>query len=164
MEQALQKIQEKRDSLEVTLTLELLKHGRRFHAVVSFDADTGLQHTMDLVTDYCILMKDFPIQELLTATTLDKIRDAIRQIFAHMRKIRNTKYPVTRCQYMIEALSRDVTSQMLKVYLKRVCLDGFQIESSEGLLCIVLNVVFFSLQLFRKFFLSFRLSYDMYFM
>ncbi|XP_055327511.1 dynein heavy chain, cytoplasmic-like [Paramacrobiotus metropolitanus] len=115
METALQKIQEKRDSLEVTLTLELLKQGRRFHAVVSFDADTGLQQMIDLVSDYCILMKDFPIQELLTATSLEKIRDAIRLIFIHMRKIRNTKYPVTRCQHLVEALSRDMTTQMLKV-------------------------------------------------
>ena len=41
LERALQKIQDKRDSIEVTLTLDVLKHGKRFHATVSFDTDTG---------------------------------------------------------------------------------------------------------------------------
>ena len=41
LERALQRIQEKRDGIEVTLTLEILKHGKRFHATVSFDTDTG---------------------------------------------------------------------------------------------------------------------------
>lgn len=41
LERALQKIAQKRESDEVTLTLEALKCGKRFHATVSFDADTG---------------------------------------------------------------------------------------------------------------------------
>ena len=42
LERALLRIQEKRESPEITLTLEILKHGKRFHATVSFDTDTGL--------------------------------------------------------------------------------------------------------------------------
>ena len=41
LEKALQRIQEKRDSQEVTLTLGILKYAKRFHATVSFDSDTG---------------------------------------------------------------------------------------------------------------------------
>lgn len=41
LERALHRIQEKRESLDVTLTLDVLKHGKRFHATVSFDTDTG---------------------------------------------------------------------------------------------------------------------------
>jgi hypothetical protein len=41
LERALLRIQEKRESLEVALTLDILKHGKRFHATVSFDTDTG---------------------------------------------------------------------------------------------------------------------------
>jgi dynein heavy chain 1 len=37
------RIQEKRESPEVALTLDVLKHGKRFHATVSFDTDTGLK-------------------------------------------------------------------------------------------------------------------------
>ena len=41
LERALQKISEKRESAEVKLTLDVLKKGKRFHATVSFDSDTG---------------------------------------------------------------------------------------------------------------------------
>lgn len=41
LERALLRIQEKRESPEIVLTLEILKHGKRFHATVSFDTDTG---------------------------------------------------------------------------------------------------------------------------
>lgn len=41
LERSLARIQEKRESLEVTLTLDILKHAKRFHALVSFDTDTG---------------------------------------------------------------------------------------------------------------------------
>ena len=43
LERALLRIQEKRESVEVSLTLEVLKHGKRFHATVSFEEDTGLK-------------------------------------------------------------------------------------------------------------------------
>lgn len=42
LERALLRIQEKRENIEIALTLDILKHGKRFHATVSFDTDTGL--------------------------------------------------------------------------------------------------------------------------
>jgi len=42
LERALIRIQEKRDAPEITLTLEILKHAKRFHATLSFDTDTGM--------------------------------------------------------------------------------------------------------------------------
>ena len=41
LEHALSKIHSRRHSPEVQLTLDMLKAGKRFHATVSFDADTG---------------------------------------------------------------------------------------------------------------------------
>ena len=41
LERALLKIQEKRESYDIALTLDILKHGKRFHATISFDTDTG---------------------------------------------------------------------------------------------------------------------------
>lgn len=41
LERALLRIQEKRENIEIALTLDILKHGKRFHATVSFDTDTG---------------------------------------------------------------------------------------------------------------------------
>uniref|UniRef100_A0A914WGW8 Dynein heavy chain tail domain-containing protein n=1 Tax=Plectus sambesii TaxID=2011161 RepID=A0A914WGW8_9BILA len=115
LERALLKLYQKRESDEVTLTLEALKHGKRFHATVSFDTDTGLKQAMTTVNDYNVLMKDFPLNDLLSATELDKIRSALLAIFAHLRKIRNTKYPIQRALRLVEAISRDLQGQMLKV-------------------------------------------------
>lgn len=78
---------------------------------------SGLKQALEQVNDYNPLMKDFPLQELLSATELDRIKIAITAIFAHLRKIRNTKYPINRCLRLIEAISRDVQTQMLKVRL-----------------------------------------------
>ncbi|GJQ76160.1 hypothetical protein Trydic_g1905 [Trypoxylus dichotomus] len=115
LERALHRIQEKRESMEVALTLDILRIGKRFHATVSFDTDTGLKQALATVDDYNPLMKDFPINDLLSATELERIRAAVQLIFGHMRKIRSTKYPVQRCLRLVEAISRDLGTQLLKV-------------------------------------------------
>lgn len=115
LERALLRIQEKRESPEVALTLDILKKGKRFHATVSFDTDTGLKQALATVNDYNPLMKDFPLNDLLSATELDKIRSALQAIFSHLRKIRSTKYPIQRALRLVEAISRDLMSQLLKV-------------------------------------------------
>ncbi|XP_064623935.1 cytoplasmic dynein 1 heavy chain 1-like isoform X3 [Lineus longissimus] len=115
LERALLRIQEKRESIEVTLTLDILKHGKRFLATVSFDTDTGLKSALDTVNDYNPLMKDFPLNDLLAATELDRIRVALQAIFTHLRKIRTTKYPIQRALRLVEAISRDLSQQLLKV-------------------------------------------------
>ena len=81
LERALLRIQEKRESSEVALTLDVLKHGKRFHATVSFDTDTGLKQAIATVNDYNPLMKDFPINDLLSATELDRIRISVKRSF-----------------------------------------------------------------------------------
>ncbi|CAN7949377.1 unnamed protein product, partial [Ixodes pacificus] len=115
LERALLRIQEKRESLEVALTLDILKKGKRFHATVSFDTDTGLKQALSTVNDYNPLMKDFPLNDLLAATELDRIRLALHGIFSHLRKIRSTKYPIQRALRLVEAISRDLMGQLLKV-------------------------------------------------
>jgi dynein heavy chain 1 len=52
---------------------------------------------------------------LLSATELERIRAAVQLIFAHLRKIRSTKYPIQRCLRLVEAISRDLGAQLLKV-------------------------------------------------
>ena len=41
LERALHDLQAQRDSPKINLTLDVLKHARRFHATVSFDSDAG---------------------------------------------------------------------------------------------------------------------------
>ena len=60
-------------------------------------------------------MKDFPVNELLAAGTLETIKQAVAAVYAHLRKIRTTSYPAQRAIYLVEAISRDLSTQLLKV-------------------------------------------------
>lgn len=81
----------------------------------SFLCLVGLKQAVETVNDYNPLMKDFPLNDLLSASELDKIRQALMAIFTHLKKIRNTKYPIQRALRLVEAISRDLSSQLLKV-------------------------------------------------
>jgi dynein heavy chain 1 len=78
-----------------------------------------LKPALATVADYYPLMKDFPLNDLLSATELERIRGAIVAIFAHLKKIRNTKYPIQRALRLVEAISRDLSTQLLKVLSTR---------------------------------------------
>lgn len=85
------------------------------NTVSCYSLNLGLKQALETVNDYNPLMKDFPLNDLLSATELDKIRQALVAIFTHLRKIRNTKYPIQRALRLVEAISRDLSSQLLKV-------------------------------------------------
>ncbi|KAK9422351.1 putative Dynein heavy chain [Seiridium unicorne] len=113
MESALENIEMQLRSDGVMLTLEILKHAKRFQATVSFSSDTGLKEAMDTVQKYNQLMRDFPLDELLSATSLSKVNDAIVQIFGHMnRKMRFSNYPIKRTLDLVEAISDDLKEVM----------------------------------------------------
>jgi len=86
-----------------------------FYVRFCYIAVLGLKQALATVNDYNPLMKDFPINDLLSATELDRIRTAVQLIFSHLRKIRSTKYPIQRALRLVEAISRDLSSQLLKV-------------------------------------------------
>ncbi|KAG6054551.1 Dynein heavy chain cytoplasmic [Claviceps sp. LM77 group G4] len=109
MESALEGIEGQLRSEGVLLTLEILKHAKRFQATVSFTADTGLKEAMDKVQKYNQLMRDFPLDELLSAASLPKVEEAISQIFNHLnKKLRICPYPIRRALPLVEAISADL--------------------------------------------------------
>lgn len=97
---------------------------------------TGLKQAVETVNDYNPLMKDFPLNDLLSALELDKIRQALMAIFTHLKKIRNTKYPIQRALRLVEAISRDLSSQLLKVLgtrkLMHVAYEEFEKVNSSA--------------------------------
>lgn len=113
MESRLEDIEAQLSSPGVKLTLDVLKNAKRFQATVSFSADTGLKETTDLVQKYNQLMRDFPLDELLSATSLAKVQEAIQQIFSHMnKKLRICPYPVRRALPLVEAISGDLDARL----------------------------------------------------
>ena len=67
------------------------------------------------VKDYNQLMKDFPIKDILASDSLESIRRAILSVFLHLKKMRNTNYPTDRAVSLVEAISKDLLMQLLKV-------------------------------------------------
>jgi dynein heavy chain 1 len=113
MESRLEDVEVQLGSSGVRLTLDVLKNAKRFQATVSFSADTGLKETHDLVQKYNQLMRDFPLDELLSATSLHKVQEAIQQNFNHLnKKLRICPYPVHRALPLVEAISGDLDERL----------------------------------------------------
>ncbi|KZT09045.1 uncharacterized protein LAESUDRAFT_696464 [Laetiporus sulphureus 93-53] len=116
LERALEGIEAQLRSEEVNMVMDCLRNAKRFHATVSFIADTGLKDATDTVHKYNQLMKDFPLNELLSATDLEKIQEALVLIFQHInRKLKLSPYPIRRALPLVEAISRDFNDQLLRV-------------------------------------------------
>jgi len=113
MESALAGIEEQLRSEGVQLTMDVLRYAKRYQATLSFSADTGLKEAVDLVQKYNVLMHEFPLDDLLAATSLEKVEDALNLIFAHLnRKLRICPYPIRRSLALVEAISGDLDAQV----------------------------------------------------
>ncbi|KAH9487400.1 Dynein heavy chain, cytoplasmic [Psilocybe cubensis] len=116
LERALEAIEAQLRSDEVLMVMDCLRNAKRFRATVSFMADTGLTDATDMVHKYNQLMKDFPLNELLSATDLDKVQESLVLIFGHInRKLRLSPYPIRRALPLVEAISRDFNEQLLRI-------------------------------------------------
>ncbi|ODV62102.1 dynein heavy chain [Ascoidea rubescens DSM 1968] len=112
MESALLNIQDQLNSPPIALTLEILTKAKRFYATLSLTNDTGLKESLSTANKYNQLMKDLPLDELLSATTLKKIEEAIILIMNHLKKLRVTNYPINRVLPFVEAISADLDSKL----------------------------------------------------
>lgn len=120
MEKAHESVEQQLRSDPIVLTLDILKNAKRFHATVSFYADTGLKDCAEKIHNYNLLMKDFPLNELLSATDLEKCEDALGAVFGHLnKKLRISPYPVKRAIPLTEAISRDLNETLLKILSSR---------------------------------------------
>src|SRR5713226_1526200 len=71
---------------------------------------------MCAVHKYNQLMKDFPLNELLSAPDVDKVQESLTLIFGHInRKLKLSPYPIRRALPLVEAISRDINGQLLHV-------------------------------------------------
>lgn len=113
MEQALEGVEVQLKSVGVQLTMDILKQAKRFQATVSFTTDTGLKDASETVQKYNQLMRDFPLDELLAATSLQKVEVALTSIFNHLnRKLRVCPYPIARALPLVAAISGDLDAQL----------------------------------------------------
>ena len=109
LESVLQDVDRQISSDGVQLTLDVLSHAKRFGATTSFATDTGLKDATDTVQKYNQLMREFPLNDLLVASSLEKAQEAIGVIFAHVnRKLKVSPYPIRRALQLVEAISMDL--------------------------------------------------------
>lgn len=130
-ERALQHLEDQLKTPEAELTLAVLKHTRKVFATMSFEQDSGLRQAMEVVQNTNVLMRDFPLNDLIGAISVEQLTLAVRTVFSHMKKLKNaTLYPLSRAFLFVEAMSRDLTSQLLSVLSKqnllRVAFDEFE--------------------------------------
>ena len=116
MESALEGIEGQLRSDGVQLTMDILKNAKRFQATVSFSADTGLKDASEKVQRYNLMMRDFPLDELLAASSLQKVQDSLDSIFNHInKKLRICPYPIARALKLVSAISGDLETQIHKI-------------------------------------------------
>ncbi|KAJ5078912.1 intein-containing dynein heavy chain precursor [Anaeramoeba ignava] len=115
LEKALKNIDKQVKTTETQLQLEFLNLKKKHFAGFAFESDTGLKKLLDTSENYNVLMKDFPLSEMLSAQDLDKIRESILRIFSHLRKLKNTNYPLQRALLFVESISRDFCLQVIRV-------------------------------------------------
>lgn len=63
------------------MTLEILKKAMKIQKVFTFKHDTDIEKKPKIAQSYNNLLRDFPINQLLSATTLEQITAAIEAIF-----------------------------------------------------------------------------------
>ncbi|CAG8677057.1 16017_t:CDS:2, partial [Acaulospora colombiana] len=68
-----------------------------------------------IVHKYNQLMKDFPLNELLSAPDVARVKDSLHDIFDHFKK----KLKLSNALLLVEAISRDLNEQLLKVLAVR---------------------------------------------
>lgn len=113
LESALKSIDSQTRNDGVQLTLDILQNAKRYQVKVSFYADTGLKDALETVQKYNLLMREFPIDDLLASTTLQKVQNSLDTVFGHLnRKLRFTTYPIARALPLVQAISGDLDTQL----------------------------------------------------
>lgn len=87
-----------------------------------------------------ILMKDFPANKLFSSDSIEETSDSITGIFSHMKKLKhNDSYPLIKAQQIIDLVSKDMSSQLLKL-LHKERLMSLDWEDFDRIMKSTLNV------------------------
>ena len=99
----------------VEITLRILKHYKQFGIILAFQQDTGLTQKISKVSSYMSFIRDFPVNALLTSSTVKQMEQAVIALFSHMRKMKTAQYPLKRAFQLLEALSRDLSQKLVSL-------------------------------------------------
>ena len=116
LDRALHSIDAAVKSPEVQCTLNALRQQKRYFATIAFDSDSlGLGKALTESSNVKNIMKDFPIDQLLTASNISSLITAVEAIFSHLMKSLKSFYPIPRFVSLMDAVSRDVSGKLLSL-------------------------------------------------
>lgn len=118
IERNLTNVEEQLKHQMIDTTLELLKRAQKIQLVYHFRLDTELEQKLTTAKNYNKLLRDFPINQLLSANDLESARRAIDLIFIQFRYIRQTstdQYPNSRAILLMQCIIKDLNTQLLKI-------------------------------------------------
>lgn len=129
-ETSLLNIQDQLESPEVKLVLDLLKKDSAMSNVVfSFLQNINVVHEIKKAQEFNMILKDCPINSLISASDLKSTQKAISDIFNHFKIFKaQSSYPIKRVMELLEALSSDASKRILKI-LEDV--DMMTVESKQ---------------------------------
>ena len=114
-------IDEQLRSDEANVSMAVLKQAKRYWATMAFESDTvGLKRAAELAQAYAPLTSALPLAPLRQAPSVDALRAAVRDVFAHLQRAgAASSYPIERHLRLIEALARDVASRLTALLAAR---------------------------------------------
>jgi dynein heavy chain 1 len=118
IERSLTQIEEHLKDRQIEVTLKLLSQAQKIQLVYHFQLDTELEQKLKTARDYNKLLRDFPINQLLSANDLESVRKAIDLIFNQFKYIKQSgvdSYPNQRAILLMNALTQDLNEQLLKI-------------------------------------------------
>ena len=95
MDKSLESIKRQVESPFIELTFSILHQANKFGVRFGFDAGTSLTPRIEEVRNIMNLMKDFPIDALLTAPTLGAIPPTLKSLLQHLNRIKTIEQCVS---------------------------------------------------------------------
>lgn len=113
----LNSIQQQLQEPAVTLQLSLLRETKRFVATLALENNTGLEQALAITTDVVNFLQGYPLQQLQAAVdSFDQIVEALRAIFDHLPKIRQSRYySLERSVELFEATTDVLKNSLLAI-------------------------------------------------
>ena len=104
------------ESPEVKITLGLVANAKKFFITKSFEEDSKLDEPIKKVEFNNSLLKELPISPLLVSNKIPDITIYLQKIFEHIKnKMKISWYPVQRMVNLIEVISKDLNSHLIRV-------------------------------------------------
>lgn len=115
-ERSLNMIEQQIKVPEVDITIQILENKNKVQVTTAWKYNLNFENSLRKCSSCNAFTKDFPLNELLSSHELDELQNAIKALFSHMKKITGQQeYTIERGFQLLEALSKDLNAQMIKI-------------------------------------------------